>query len=352
MSVLSYFFDETDLEHSFLVGYYGGGNYGDELLLEVILNVIEPKHYKGLSIAYQNPQTYEQYHHSFGHKLVDMSKPWQFVRKLITSRSIVIGGGGLWGMDTNLKTFGLSALLWMSRYLLFKKVYLVGVGYYGSAGRLGHISAWLAGKAATTIIVRDEESAQQFSSINANVQQDRDVAWLAASIPAEAYQKEVEQIEKIAPVTSKSLFIALRHFRGQQAEEYHKQIGNFIESNQDKPIIVALLQRAETYPEGQRLLQSWRQLYPNVHVLEATVNPMGVYLFMQKHQHQLALIAPQFHAIITAHMNQIPFLPIVYDNKVSQLLTQLKLRASLPIENLRQTELQQFADAFYAGSTV
>jgi len=57
MSVLSYFFDETDLEHSFLVGYYGGGNYGDELLLEVILNVIEPKHYKGLSIAYQNPQT-------------------------------------------------------------------------------------------------------------------------------------------------------------------------------------------------------------------------------------------------------------------------------------------------------
>lgn len=350
MSALHRFFDETDLEHSLLVGYYGGGNYGDELLLEVILNVIDTKQYKNLSIAYQNPRTYPQYHHDFGHKLVDMSKPWQLLRKLVASRTIVVGGGGLWGMDTNFKTFGLSALVWMSRYLLFKKVYLIGVGYYGSAARLGHLSAWLAGKAANTIIVRDDESAEHFGQVHDNVLQDQDIAWLAASIPAAAYQKEVEQIEKIAPVTDKSLFIALRHFRGQQAEEYHKQIGTFIESNQDKPVIVALLQPADTYPDGQRLLLLWQQLYPNVHALEVSGNPLGLYFFMQKHQHKLAMIAPQFHAIITAHLNQILFFPLVYDNKVSQLLTQLKFKTSVPIENLRQTELQQFTDTFYEGN--
>lgn len=350
MSAIQTFFQETDLERSLLVGYYGGGNYGDELLLEVIANLMAPKQYRHVAVAYQNPATYSAYHHDFGHQLVDSGQPLQILRKLLTSRKIVIGGGGFWGMDVNAKIFGLGAMLFLSRYILRRKIYLVGVGYYASTNRLGHISAWLAGKAANTIIVRDNESAQQFGRIHPNVQQDSDIAWLASGINPADYAADIEQVERLLPLQGKALFITLRHFRGAQADIYHKQIGNFIESNQHQQIVVALLQPPETYPEGQRLLRSWKQLYPNVQTLDTAINPMGLFLYMQKHSHELALVAPQFHAIITAQINHIPFLPLVYDNKVSELLDQLKLTAKVPIASLQQTHLQQFADSFYEGS--
>ena len=50
-----------DLEKSVLVGYYGGGNYGDELLLEVLANRLKSQGVQHAVITYQKPKMYRRY---------------------------------------------------------------------------------------------------------------------------------------------------------------------------------------------------------------------------------------------------------------------------------------------------
>jgi len=306
------------------------------------------KDYKQIQVAFQNPEQFGAYHHNFGHKVIAMNKPVQFLRGLTTSRSIVVGGGGLWGMDVNTNIVGLSLLLFLSRYILFKKVYLLGVGYYGSTSKAGRFAAWLVGKAANLVIARDAESLQQFGKLTKHVVQDKDLAWLAKDLDLSAYEAEAQAIDQKLGVTGKSLLVTLRHFRGSLADQYHQQIGNFLANNADKSIIIALLQTAESYPEGSRLIQSWQQMYPNVRVLSGTLNPLAFFVFMQRRRHDIGLVAPQFHAILTASLNDIPFLPVAYDNKVFELFDQLGVPQGIHVQNLVPSDLQLFADAFYA----
>lgn len=349
MSATTDFFENADLERAILVGYYGGGNYGDELLLEIIQNMLKSKNYKQIKVAFQNPEQFGAYHHTFGHKVVAMNKPLEFVRGLAGSRSIVVGGGGLWGMDVNANIVGLSLLLFLCRYVLFRKVYLVGVGYYGSTSTAGRLGAWLAGKAANLIIARDAESTRQFIALSRHVVQDKDLAWLAKDLDLTAYEAEAQAIDQRLGTSGKSLLITLRHFRGTLADQYHQQIGDFLAANTDKSIIIALLQPAESYPEGNRLVQSWQSLYPNVRVLTGALNPLAFFVFLQKNHDTIALVAPQFHAILTASVNDVPFLPVAYDNKVFELFDQLQIDQGIHVQDLKLHHLQQFADAFYEG---
>src|SRR6476661_5539742 len=96
------FLHTTNLDHSLLIGYYGGGNYGDELLLEVLGNLLRRQGINDAAITYQRPDTYPTMHHDFGFKLVDMHDRKAVFRTALHSQNILIGGGGLWGVDMNL----------------------------------------------------------------------------------------------------------------------------------------------------------------------------------------------------------------------------------------------------------
>jgi polysaccharide pyruvyl transferase WcaK-like protein len=352
MSATTDFFTTTDLEGAMIVGYYGGGNYGDELLLEVIQNLLQPKGYRRIRVAFQNPQNFQTYHHDFGHELVDMRRPLLFAKKLLSSRSVVVGGGGLWGMDANPNIVALGLLLFLYRYVFFKKVYLVGVGYYGSTNTFGKIGAWLAGKAASSIIARDAESVQHFSRLQSHVSQDQDLAWLARELDLSGYQDDADAIEARLSIRSKTLLITLRHFRGATAEHYHATIEAFLASNQDKQIVIALLQPAESYPEGENIAKVWAQKYTNVQVLEGVFNPLGLFVFLQRHRQDVALVAPQFHAMLSAALVDMPFLPVAYDNKVFELFSQLHIGDGIHIHNLIPNDIQRFADTFFAAEPV
>ena len=97
---LDKFFKETNLEKTFLIGYYGGSNFGDELLLEVLQNVLSQKGVREASFDSANPKIYETYHHNFGYTMV-VPSPMNLLRAIFKNNSIAVGGG--WALGIRLQ---------------------------------------------------------------------------------------------------------------------------------------------------------------------------------------------------------------------------------------------------------
>jgi len=345
---LTTFIKKYSLSSSLLIGFYGGGNYGDELLMETFAGLLKQRRTQNLTIAYQHPENYHAMHHDFGFDLVDMHSKPALIKSVLAKKNIIVGGGGLWGMDSNFNLFLLCLLMFMARWFLGKKVYLVAVGYYGSAQRLGRASAWLAGKAATAILARDPETYHNFKAIQRNTSQDTDIAWYIDELDLAPYAADLAQLEKRLPITGKTLFMTLRRFHSGPKQHLSTLIGQCLQNNADKPIIIALLEPRHVDPEGYKLLESWQQNYPNVQILDFSFNPLALFLFFRKHHKNLVFIGPQFHAILSAHLTGVPYLPMIYDNKVRGLLEYIApKRPHYMLQSLGIFDVQSFIDKTY-----
>lgn len=345
----------TNLNRSLLIGYYGGGNYGDELLLEVLANLFVTHNVKDVTITYREPAKYGQYHRDFGYPRIEIQSKARLLGAILKNKNIIIGGGGLWGVDMNFNTFLLSCMLLGSR-LLGKKVYLLGVGYYSSTNRLGHIGAWLAGKAAHVIIGRDDETVANFAAHNPHTYLDHDIAWHVKDLDLAAYEDEAAALEQKLQIGDKTLCITLRRpqakHRQHEFVRFTQEVDAFIGANQDKHILVALLESEAKSPKEYARARQWQYAYPNVQLLDFPHNPLALCLLFRKHRKRLALIGPQFHIIMTAHLSGAPFMPMVYDNKVAALLTRLSVPQAeqIPLGTIHRSQMQGFADNFFGGS--
>ncbi|HUS26343.1 MAG TPA: polysaccharide pyruvyl transferase family protein [Nevskiaceae bacterium] len=346
------FLAQHQLDNSLLLGFYGGGNYGDELLMEVLAGLLQQQNTQNVSIAYQQPQNYTAYHHDFGYPLVDMHNKKAVATAVLHKKRIVVGGGGLWGMDVNPNVLLMSIMLFASRWLLHKKVYLLAVGRYNSTPRMGRISAWLAGKAANAIIARDDETYQNFKRIQKHTYQDNDIAWYIDQLNLEPYEADVTALEHRLHITGKTIFITLRRFRGNDQHHLAAVVGQCLEQNAGKHLIIALMEPRSIDPEGFNLLQSWRHTYPNLQVIDFAYNPLALFLFFRKHCDNLVFIGPQFHAILSAHLTGVPYLPLAYDNKVRNLLQHIAPQAQpITVQALQPQHIQEFIDRAYAPAT-
>ncbi|QQS20500.1 MAG: hypothetical protein IPL87_02910 [Candidatus Moraniibacteriota bacterium] len=74
MNHLSKFFSSRNLENTFLIGYYGGTNYGDELLLEILQLLFSKHGVKNVKIYYSNPKIFGTYHHDFSYSIINSSE--------------------------------------------------------------------------------------------------------------------------------------------------------------------------------------------------------------------------------------------------------------------------------------
>ncbi len=353
---LTEFLENTNLDRSMLIGYYGGGNYGDELLLEVLGNLLNKHGVQDVRVTYQQPDTYRKTHRDFGFDLVNMFDRAAVIKSALRSKKIIIGGGGLWGVDMNFNTLVLSVFLFVSRYVLRKKVYLLGVGYYNSTSWLGRVGAWFAGKAANVIIARDDETAGNFGKISKRVHLDNDIAWHARELNLEPYIEEAESLQKNMPVGSKTLMVAMRRPQSDRQKNdflrFNKLVNWLVQSYPSKPIILVMLESEakdrSLYDEARNL----RKNHKHLRIIETPYNPLTLFSFVKQNHRRLGLVAPQLHLIMTAHLAGVPFLPVVYDNKVSELLGQIGVPAKkrLALKEVSGGDLMEFASDFYGGS--
>ena len=91
-----------------------------------------------------------------------------------------------------------------------------------------------------------------------------------------------------------------------------------------------------------------QERYKNVQILDMPYNPMTLFYVFKLYSKNLVLVGPQFHIILTAFMGGTPFIPLVYDNKVHELLKQMDVDERLPLKQLTQGVLQQFIDKEFA----
>lgn len=353
---LTDFLQQTNLEKSLLIGYYGGGNYGDELLLEVLGNLLVRQQVGEVTVTYQRPETYSTMHHDFGFGVVNIHSKIELIKATLRSKNILIGGGGLWGVDMNANTFLLGVYLFVCRVFLFKHVYLLGIGYYNSTTRAGRIAAWFAGKAANEIITRDLESFRNFKRISKHVHRDTDMAWYAQALDLAPYEKEAEELSERLPIEGKTLVLAMRRPQSKRQRDlflcFNRQIGELIVNNPERPVLLVMLEAESKNPEMYEQARQWQNTHKHLRILEAPYNPLTLYAYIQKHHKRLCVIAPQLHLIMTAHLTGAAFLPLVYDNKVRMLLEQIKVPANqqLPLDDVTTKALQTFADNFFGGS--
>jgi len=344
MAELSEFLDTTDLERSLLIGFYGGGNYGDELLLEVLLNMFKLRNVQKVEIAHQEPAVYGQYHADFQYPLVNMRSGTELIKSILRSKQIIVGGGGLWGRDVNFNIFLFSFMLWFSRHILRKRIYLLGVGYYNSTSKLGRVSAWFAGKAANHIVARDDETVANFGRLTSHVVIDDDIALSMAALDLDRYQDDAKDLEAEFKLQKHNVFVTIRRLKADFTDRIETLIGN----NPDKNFIVMLLEPRQVDSEGYGRIRQITEKYPNVTTHDFDFNPILLYVLFMRNASKLCLMGPQFHIIITAYIAGVPYLPVVYDNKVQELLRRFEVAEPLDIYNLKDADLQSFVDAHYS----
>lgn len=340
------FLKTHDLDDTLLLGFYGGGNYGDELLMEVLAGLLKQRGVQRVDIAFQYPEHYHTFHHDFGYARVDMHNKKALLAALLRKKRIIVGGGGLWGLDANLNVLLMSIMLFVSRWLLGKQVYLLAIGYYESSPRIGRIGAWFAGKAAQTIVARDDETYANFRRLNKHTYKDTDIAWYIAQLDLSAYDDEVAAVEKQVHIQGNTAFITLRRFQDARKNRLVDVVDAYLQQNQDKPVIVGIMEPRWVDPEGYQQLEMWRGRYRNVQIIDFAFNPLALFLFFRKYHDHLVFVGPQFHAILSAHLTGVPYLPLAYDNKVHNLLRHIAPSVTpITVQTLQAADVRRFIDS-------
>lgn len=324
LSLNNDFFDKIDLENTFIIGYYGGSNFGDELLLEVLLNKLNQSGVKKASVYYADSKIYKTYHHDFGYALVN-PRPSEVFQALIKSDSIVVGGGGLWGLDFNYRIALLSLMLFFGRFVLLKKVYLVGVGAYSSMPATGSFFAGISALSANLILARDKETYDVFSKRNDKTYLACDIVQLIPELDLLNYKDEsslsffAQTLDKESDV----LIISTRHFSSRHLDskrvhQYNQALERLISAYQGT-VLLMLLNSRKFDMENFRYYHRLKNKYSNVvGVVETDFNPIYVYLLFLRNSKKITIISPQYHLQMIAYLSQVRFLPLRYDNKNEQ----------------------------------
>lgn len=323
-----------------LIGYYGGTNFGDELLLEVAQVALSAsKKITHIDIIYTKPKLFQTYHQNYGAR-VTRGSAINFIQKLIRTENIIIGGGGHWGMDHNQKVLFLSIALFIARVFLLKKVYLIGVGYYNSTSILGRISASIAGMTANAIFARDKETYENFSRFRSKLHLDTDLVQYLPKL----FEKmtKIPNIDIQVSSEVRYIFISYRRLKHVVNKNYLGTISKLVEQNEELHFIICPLEAKEMETNlYTRWLRSLAK-YKNVTFLEFDFNPVSLYKFFTAHRAHIKVISPQYHGQMVAHLAGVLFFPIYYDNKNIQFLHSCGIDNPINIQNIDVDELDTF----------
>ena len=310
-------------ENSLLIGYYGGLNFGDELLLEAVQRSTSKRGIEDMTITYsRSAEEFRRYHEDYGYKLIPR-KPLDLVGAIIRKKKVVFGGGGFWGFELSNAMLILTMIIFVAQKVMRKDVVLLGVGYYNSASWKSHLSARFIAGSASIIFARDKESYGNFSKYTKKLALSTD---LILSIESEELVnglelKKLRDIEKYC--SSPIVFISTRRFGDQSiVENWHKKVQTYITSNADKKVILLLMEPKEVDPIGYTFFSNLEQSYENVlTVVDFCYNPLELAAIFSNFSSNISLIVLQYHVILLGIKYQVDRIePLSYDNKCEQLL--------------------------------
>ena len=339
--------ENYDLSNSLLLGFYGGGNYGDELLLEVIASYLSTRSIQNIKFIYRSPAIFPVLHRDFGYALIPGKSIYRIMHAVIVSRVLIVGGGGFWGRDVNINTLLMSTLLLVGR-IFRKKVYLLGVGYYSSTNYFGHVCAYIAALGSSKIIARDSETFHNFKKFSRNVSLGADVAMSINEKIYSPYKSDAEKLGQDLGLSKKrnekTILIGFRRFHETEKFRYENAVREVVAANLDKHIILAIFEPMDIDAENYSFILKLQAQYKksDIRILEGSHNPLVIYSLIMEYAKQLIIISPQFHVVLTALLSKAAIYPIYYDNKVRQLLLAWNIKNAVSFREVEPKSMNRF----------
>lgn len=332
---------KTNFDDSLIFGYYGGGNFGDELLLLTLLNLFKKNNVKNIHYIYRSKTLFKLL--NIENNYTPITNNYNLLKQLLKSRNIIVGGGGHWGVDMNISVLLMSILLFISKFILRKNVYLLGVGYYNSTSALGNFSAYLSAKASKVILARDNETFNNFKKFSNNTYLDKDIVFNLNHIDLNNF--DIKKIEKLnIDKKKKYILITLRRFQKHIPNKYNELILEAIKSNKKANFILMTMEPSTVDIENYRYIQSIQEKYSNVLISDFSFNPLSFAHWLKLNNKNVTVIAPQYHMQMVAHLLGIKHMPISYDNKVTELLRdfEFKEKEIIKINDLELIDVNNF----------
>ncbi len=146
----------------FIIGHYGGDNFGDEIMLDALIeNLLAKKQVQKIFFVTKKPSVY-----SYSEKVKPIPNNIKdILRTLIVCQVMILGGGTHFHDDYTKERYGrhffyLSKIILISFLLRIKlgKVYYLGVGYGPLKRTSAKLLSWLSCQLANQIVVRDNDS--------------------------------------------------------------------------------------------------------------------------------------------------------------------------------------------------
>jgi len=299
-----------------ILGYYGYGNFGDELLLQNAIRLIRNCWPTARLCAVYNAKQIPQKHY----KPFDASElfqelsycPRQFWATFFAlwhCSHLVLGGGGLLQNKSSQRSLLYYASFIIMAKLLKKKVLLLGQGLGPINGNFGH---WLLKKALrhTQVGVRDTESLDLYTSLDLNTPATlgADLGFYNA-VPIEEHcpEKKAPLIGlalngNLSPTLSSKIFDGLITV----PQDY---LFLCVDFRQDPQMMVRSSQLEEKIIERLDVFAPLRNEPIGKSTLDRYTLPI--------------VVSTRYHACVWAALRNIPFLALAEDPKLANLAKQL-----------------------------
>lgn len=146
-----------------VVGNYGGGNLGDEAMLDVLAELILERVGKiKILVPSRRPDMIRSLHPN---PMILPMKMIQGLYQALVCGTLIVGGGTIYSTFSGPGVMTTTIISIMRKILLRKKVFFYGIGYSSTTPRLLSILAKMAFKLADGIYVRDSISRENLSRI-------------------------------------------------------------------------------------------------------------------------------------------------------------------------------------------
>ncbi len=108
------------LKGALIVGYYGHGNFGDEILMEETMSILRELGFKKMEVIYPRLEDKSQF------RALEKLDMFRIIKGILKSDAIFFGGGGILQDETSLKSFVYYSSIAVLGIVLRKKVVFLG----------------------------------------------------------------------------------------------------------------------------------------------------------------------------------------------------------------------------------
>lgn len=283
-------------------GYYGFDNFGDEAILEILINALK-KLDVDITVLSKNPEITAQVNEVNAFQMFNIADA---IHQIFVSDILISGGGSLLQDKTSKMSFFYYIFIICVALMLKKPVIIFGQGVEPLNNKyLGGILAKVLQK-VDYISVRDKKSANYLKKLGVKSKTFADAVWSSSPRKLKKTKKIVVQLREVKGFDEEQLNILAKALAGKFKDEKIEILS--LQDKHDLEVCKKLAERLEIFDM-------------KVKVLHNLSNKDVVKLIASANQ----VVAMRYHACLLAIKEDIPLLALSYDDKVKNLALEFKL---------------------------